>query len=216
MQKYQVRMNTFMLILSVVVGVQGTLDFQCYRCICELVTNCKEKPCTHVRCNEIKSNNFDCACGPFMITPPYWMEAMKPSLDGNNGTDEMKFKKCVESIPCSRLAVQYYLEKKAEDCDGNNIIDCNDYVLIHNFGAQACLSKRLDEQKQMKFDKCMGKMVKVNDVDSNRTITTGGNGTGTGGSYDYDHPNQTLLSHIGQGRDDDYEDSDQKVQRNSG
>ncbi|KAL3272419.1 hypothetical protein HHI36_013901 [Cryptolaemus montrouzieri] len=158
MRKYLVRMN-FWLLFFIFVGVKCTLDFQCYRCICELYTDCKDKPCNDEKCKEINSDNYNCACGPFSITPGYWLAAKKPSLDGNNDTDEMNFKKCAKSIACSRIAVQYNMEKYAEDCDGNKVIDCYDYVLIHNFGAHACFTKRFDNQTQMKFDKCMGKVV---------------------------------------------------------
>lgn len=90
------------------------LDFQCLKCLCETATQCTSLPCDHVKCKKIELNNYDCSCGPFGITPPFWMSANKPVLDDKGGTEVEKFKKCVETFPCSIWAVQYYMEKYAE------------------------------------------------------------------------------------------------------
>ncbi|KAL3272422.1 hypothetical protein HHI36_013904 [Cryptolaemus montrouzieri] len=121
------------------------------------MTDCKSLPCNTTKCETITSNNYDCACGPFAITPPFWIAANKPTLNKELKTDAEKFKDCVETFPCSIWAIQYFLGRTTKDCDGDSIINCDDYVLMFNFGANDCFNSSLDFDKLEKYKTCMEK-----------------------------------------------------------
>ncbi|XP_044759552.1 lysozyme-like [Coccinella septempunctata] len=135
----------------------GALDFQCLKCLCETATLCMTLPCDHSKCSRIEINNFGCSCGPFGITPPFWLAANKPVLDDKGGSEAEKFKKCVESFPCSIWAIQYYMEKYAQDCDNDKLINCDDYVLIHTFGPNNCRNASLNEERLGRYKTCMSR-----------------------------------------------------------
>lgn len=57
------------------------------------------------------------------------MEAGRPGLD---------YKTCSLNKTCSEETVQRYMEKNAVDCNGDNFIDCDDFVAIHQLGPNNC------------------------------------------------------------------------------
>ncbi|KAK9887984.1 hypothetical protein WA026_000274 [Henosepilachna vigintioctopunctata] len=132
------------------------LDYKCLKCLCKTATNCEPEPCDPKIC-EVSTGNYDCACGYFAITPPYWMSTNRPHLEKNYQTKKDKFIDCVQSKRCSIKTVQYYMEKNAKDCDGNQVIDCDDYVLIHSFGPGNCENATLKNDKLHRYNTCMDK-----------------------------------------------------------
>ncbi|XP_045475794.1 lysozyme-like [Harmonia axyridis] len=149
-----------------------SLDFQCLKCLCETATGCASVPCDPVKCAKVEINNYECTCGPFGISPSFWITANKPTLSEKDGTEAEKFKKCVETYPCSIWTVQYYMDKYAEDCDNDNVINCDDYVLIYHYGPKGCHNSSLNEDRMGRYKTCMSRKEIIRGKNKNNQITT--------------------------------------------
>ncbi|KAJ8684302.1 hypothetical protein QAD02_020094 [Eretmocerus hayati] len=112
-------------ILFALVAGQETVPKACIGCICEAASGCN----TTTRC----SGDI---CGPFHITWSYWADAGKPTVVGDNS--EQAFANCANDIDCASRIVQGYMTKYAKDCNGDGIVNCDDYVRIHYLGGYGC------------------------------------------------------------------------------
>ncbi|XP_053955328.1 uncharacterized protein LOC128861310 [Anastrepha ludens] len=102
----------------------------CMQCICETTTECRPATC---------GNNVD--CGVFRISRPYWLDAGKPALEGdehNNSNTTKTYYHCVNNIYCATRAVAAYISKYARDCNGDGIIECRDHIALHLLGPRGC------------------------------------------------------------------------------
>ncbi|PSN30087.1 hypothetical protein C0J52_24019 [Blattella germanica] len=99
-------------------GQQNALDMElCMGCICEATSNC--------------NLTFQCTrglCGPFLISNIYWNEAGRPVVPGDNPNRKGAYYRCVTEPYCAALA----------DCNGDGVIDCDDYARIHYMGGRQC------------------------------------------------------------------------------
>ncbi|XP_054267857.1 lysozyme-like [Macrosteles quadrilineatus] len=129
--------------------VQGQLKVEpvteiCLGCICEAVSNC--------------NRSLQCTgdvCGIFRITWAYWADAGKPLLtpqEDVNAADA--YTRCVNDPPCAGKTVTGYMNKFAQDCNGDGVVNCYDYAAIHRQGGYGCRSP-LDAQYQDKFQNCL-------------------------------------------------------------
>ncbi|RXG70821.1 hypothetical protein Avbf_02617, partial [Armadillidium vulgare] len=48
------------------------------------------------------------------------------------------FEACTLDLQCAAGVVKAYMQKFAQDCNGDGIIDCEDYVRIHGLGGYGC------------------------------------------------------------------------------
>merc|ERR1712012_885626 len=86
------------------------LSDNCIGCICEASTNCnKTAGC-------ISGNNF---CGPFLISKGFWIDAGQCVLDNDN-------------------PIRSYINRFGKDCNGDQLVTCEDYVMIHKNGGWNC------------------------------------------------------------------------------
>ena len=104
-----------------------TISKTCFGCICEAASGCN-----------VTLGCEDSVCGPFRITWGYWSDAGKPTLDGNPNSAQNAYSQCVNDPYCGARAVQGYMDKFAQDCNGDGIIDCDDFVRIHRLGGYGC------------------------------------------------------------------------------
>ncbi|XP_014221985.1 lysozyme 2-like [Trichogramma pretiosum] len=122
------------------------LDVICLGCICEAASGCNQ--------------TLGCVgdvCGPFHITQIYWTDSGKPTLDSDKpeATDEEAFARCVNDVNCAARAVQGYMEKYSQDCNGDGVIDCEDYARIHYLGGYGCsAAAKLDKNYAKAFNFC--------------------------------------------------------------
>ncbi|KYM94116.1 Lysozyme 2, partial [Cyphomyrmex costatus] len=101
---------------------------QCIRCICEAASECN----ISIGCDGP-------VCGPFYITKQYWIDAGKPNLNGGQSdNNDEAYKSCAKDAYCAARTVENYMAKFSRDCTGNGVIDCDDYVHLHRFGASDC------------------------------------------------------------------------------
>lgn len=73
-------------------------------------------------------------CGPYLISWAYWADGGKPGAD---------YVTCANNKICAEHAIQGYMNKWKRDCNGDGIIDCNDYAAIHKLGPHSCNSQAL-------------------------------------------------------------------------
>ncbi|RWS30551.1 Destabilase-like protein [Leptotrombidium deliense] len=116
-------------------------EFQtCFGFIIESTTQyCASSECDpHVRCHTVAT--IEVVCGPFRITHNYWSKAGAPGSDPTNPFD---FENCANNIHCAIQTVKSYLQKRTVDCNRDGRITCDDFALIHKFGANRCAQDSL-------------------------------------------------------------------------
>ncbi|KAK9296868.1 hypothetical protein QLX08_009265 [Tetragonisca angustula] len=118
-----------------------TVSRVCLGCICEAASGCN----VTIGCDES-------VCGPFRITWGYWADAGKPTL--NDNAKENAYVQCVNDPYCAARAVEGYMAKFAQDCDGDGNINCYDFLRIHRFGGYGC-SGSLDSKYENTYKLCM-------------------------------------------------------------
>ncbi|XP_015186257.1 PREDICTED: lysozyme-like [Polistes dominula] len=115
----------------------------CLGCICEAVSGCK----TTLGCNGD-------VCGPFRITHAYWVDAGKPTLNNEANTNEGAYPNCVNDAFCAGNAVESYMKKFGRDCNGDGIVNCDDYIRIHRYGKNGCMNQ-LDSKLEYVYKTCI-------------------------------------------------------------
>ncbi|ALC45075.1 CG14823 [Drosophila busckii] len=95
---------------------------QCLACIAAAATANKRVMCR------------DEPCGIYRISRGYWRDAQLavPEL-ALQGYDN-----CVIEDECAARAVSGYLQVYAHDCNGDGLISCKDYIMLHLLGPTAC------------------------------------------------------------------------------
>ncbi|XP_026735904.1 invertebrate-type lysozyme 3-like [Trichoplusia ni] len=117
----------------------------CLGCICQATSGCKK--------------GLTCegdACGLFRITWAYWADAGKPTIRGQSPDDPDAYPNCTNDPYCAALAVQGYMRKFAQDCNGDGQIDCYDYMAIHKKGGYGCVGE-LPFNYVNVFNQCVGR-----------------------------------------------------------
>ncbi|VEN58094.1 unnamed protein product [Callosobruchus maculatus] len=128
--------------ISVVMSQEA--DQKCLGCICEAVSGCD----TSSKCEGDK-------CGPYRISPAYWADAGKPTVNGESPDGATAYTNCVSDKSCAGSAVKAYMAKYKKDCNGDGVIDCDDFILIHLFGGDACTEHKLPGAVESRYEKCM-------------------------------------------------------------
>ncbi|XP_076653917.1 lysozyme [Halictus rubicundus] len=120
-----------------------TISKTCFGCICEAASGCN----VTIGCDEN-------VCGPFRITWGYWADAGKPKLEGAAVSVGDGFQQCVSDSYCAARTVQGYMEKFAQDCNGDGNINCDDFLRIHRLGGYGC-SSPLNAKYEDTYKRCM-------------------------------------------------------------
>ena len=95
-------------------ATNGPVDSNCLECLCQASTGC-----------DVNKQCFGNVCGPYLISWPFWADAGKP------GTDYVS---CALRKNCAEAAVQGYMSRFARDCNNDGVINCDDYIMIHQYG----------------------------------------------------------------------------------
>ncbi|XP_063243385.1 invertebrate-type lysozyme 3-like [Bacillus rossius redtenbacheri] len=123
--------GAFLLLLAPVLGQQddfsGDVDNLCLGCICEAASDCDRQ-----------AGCLGDVCGLFKITRPYWVDAGRPLVQGDDPEQAEAYPRCSSDPTCSARAVQNYMAKYKQDCDGDGAVDCQDYAAIHRLGGYGC------------------------------------------------------------------------------
>ncbi|XP_037076739.1 invertebrate-type lysozyme 3-like [Pollicipes pollicipes] len=71
-------------------------------------------------------------CGAYMMNEDYFITSNVTSRA--NLYKAYTFQRCASNPACATLAVKLFLQKLPSDCDGDGIIDCDDFVKEHYYG----------------------------------------------------------------------------------
>lgn len=115
----------------------------CLGCICEASSGCN----TTLKCDGD-------VCGPFRITWGYWHDSGKPTFNNESPDSKQAFANCVNDAFCAARAVQGYMTKYGQDCNGDGKVDCDDYARIHRHGGYGC-SAPLDPAYETPYKLCI-------------------------------------------------------------
>ncbi|KAK7869611.1 hypothetical protein R5R35_009985 [Gryllus longicercus] len=99
----------------------------CLRCLCEAATGCDAR----IGC--VKGY-----CGPFKVSRLYWMEAGNITLPNDDPERAGAYEDCARQYMCSSRLVTSYMSKLKKDCNGDGLINCDDFALIHFNGGYSC------------------------------------------------------------------------------
>ncbi|XP_076644556.1 lysozyme-like [Halictus rubicundus] len=119
-----------------------TVSNTCFKCICEAATGC-----------DLNRGCNGQTCGPFRITRDYWVGAGKPQIHGRSVEGD-GFEECTSDLYCASRTIQTVMERNARDCDGDGIINCDDYLRMHQLGVGGC-SNSLDTEFENTYKRCM-------------------------------------------------------------
>ncbi|XP_039307887.1 uncharacterized protein LOC105201192 [Solenopsis invicta] len=100
---------------------------ECLGCICLVTSGCNNT----LRCEGP-------VCGAFRITKSYWVDAGKPLDDRDHDDEDIAFRSCANKLNCATVAVKNYMSKFRRDCNGDGVINCDDYVRLHRYGVDGC------------------------------------------------------------------------------
>lgn len=121
----------------------GNISQTCLGCICEAASGCN----TTVGCDGD-------VCGPFRITWAYWSDSGKPTLNDEANNTPGAYPRCVNDAFCAARAVEGYISRFGQDCNGDGTIDCDDYARIHRLGGFGC-SAPLDAKYETAYKNCI-------------------------------------------------------------
>ncbi|XP_072944841.1 lysozyme-like [Epargyreus clarus] len=116
---------------------------ECIRCICQAVSGCD----LSLRCEGDR-------CGPLQITWAYWADAGKCTPPGVSPDSPEAYSSCTNDPRCAALTVQGYMRKFAQDCNGDGVVDCYDYMAIHKLGGYGCTGQ-LPSKYVADFNQCV-------------------------------------------------------------
>merc|ERR1711874_36515 len=105
------------------------LSDNCIGCICEASTRCN----VTTRC--ISGGSF---CGPFLLSKPFWVDGGSCVLEGDSPTDQGAWRRCALDIICSANTIRSYINRFGKDCNGDALVTCEDYTMIHKNGGWNC------------------------------------------------------------------------------
>jgi hypothetical protein len=113
----------------------GLVPASCLPCLCAASSGCDlNKKCV---------GDF---CGPYLISWQYWTDGGSPGGD---------FVTCALNRACSEEAIQGYMRKWTRDCNGDGIVDCDDFAAIHKLGPHQCRSDSIQGTPYWReYEKC--------------------------------------------------------------
>lgn len=124
-----------------------SLTTECLDCICDAVSGCN---------TSVNNCGSGTVCGPFAISQAYWKDGRKPGAS---------WTACTRTKECSSVTMKNYMEKYKKDCNGDGVINCEDYAAIHRRGPRACSNKDLlKDHYWNKFLSCRANQSPTKDV----------------------------------------------------
>ncbi|XP_026480512.1 lysozyme-like [Ctenocephalides felis] len=111
------------------------LSRDCLRCLCHAASGCN------------LASPYECSsdgrCGPFRLSYGQWKDAGRPTPEtprpGLRTTGgEPDFTDCAGDYRCAEHVVITYMEIHGQDCNGDQVTDCDDYMLINAHGNMPC------------------------------------------------------------------------------
>jgi len=105
------------------------LSDNCLGCICEASTRCN----VNAKCVQGGS-----LCGAFYISKGFWVDAGRCVLQGDDPSADNSWKRCALDIVCAANTIRSYMNRFGKDCNGDSLVTCDDYTMIHKNGGWSC------------------------------------------------------------------------------
>ncbi|XP_018332491.1 invertebrate-type lysozyme 3 [Agrilus planipennis] len=136
---------TFYVTVSLVKAQRGDLPVNqaCLGCLCEAISGC-----------DLNKKCSGDVCGPFQMTWPYWADGGKPTINKESPDSPTAYANCANDPYCAALAVQGYMSKYQQDCNGDGKIDCDDFAAIHKIGGYGCRGVVLPDPYNSRYQQC--------------------------------------------------------------
>jgi len=77
-------------------------------------------------------------CGPFLLSKPFWVDGGSCVLEGDSPGDPGAWRRCALDIICSANTIRSYINRFGKDCNGDALVTCEDYTMIHKNGGWNC------------------------------------------------------------------------------
>merc|ERR1719220_2456903 len=77
-------------------------------------------------------------CGPFLLSKPFWVDGGSCVLEGDSPGDQGAWRRCALDIICSANTIRSYINRFGKDCNGDALVTCEDYTMIHKNGGWNC------------------------------------------------------------------------------
>ncbi|XP_026321248.1 invertebrate-type lysozyme 2-like isoform X2 [Hyposmocoma kahamanoa] len=119
-----------------------TVTKECLACLCQAISGCKQG----VRCEGV-------VCGVYRITKGFWDDADRPTLPGQSPEEDDAYSNCAIDPYCAAQAVEGYMQRYAQDCNNDGVVNCYDYIAIHKLGPFGC-SAPLQKSYLKVFNNC--------------------------------------------------------------
>ena len=79
-------------------------------------------------------------CGPLQISWPYWADGGKLGDKGQ----KHDFEDCLTSKECAEKTMRNYMRKYSQDCNGDGLINCVDFAILHKTGYRQCQQSTIE------------------------------------------------------------------------
>lgn len=79
----------------------GPVTYRCLQCICDTVSECID--------DEVCIDGD--ACGRYRITPYFWNDAGRPTVNNEDPESQDAFVNCATNKDCATRSVQQYMDK---------------------------------------------------------------------------------------------------------
>jgi len=66
------------------------------------------------------------------------VDAGRCVIKGDNINDEQSWKRCAKDIVCAANTIRSYINRFGKDCNGDSLVTCDDYTMIHKNGGWNC------------------------------------------------------------------------------
>ncbi|XP_075209804.1 lysozyme-like [Lycorma delicatula] len=120
----------------------------CLGCICDATSAC--------------NLTIGCSaglCGPFLIGRQYWVDAGAPVLAGDSWHRRGAYESCAVDPYCATSTIYNYMSRYAQDCNGDQVVTCDDYARIHYLGGLQCQLAIHNYAYYRVFRQCMSKIL---------------------------------------------------------
>merc|ERR1712062_811570 len=108
---------------------EGSITNSCLGCICEASTRCD------VFTGCVANGAL---CGPFLISKGFWIDSGRCVLEGDDPNSDQSLLRCTNDLKCSSRIVRSHSNAFAQDCNGDGLVTCDDYAMMHRNGGYEC------------------------------------------------------------------------------
>lgn len=122
----------------------------CLGCICTTSSDCK------VNQGCISGGEL---CGAFLISRPFWVDAGRCTLNGENPSNPGAFENCANNLACAADIIRSYVGRFQKDCNGDQLVTCEDFIMLHKNGGWNCGKNLQGSRYWNKYLQCKDRVI---------------------------------------------------------